>query len=107
VHTYYTLTRCFNANHNYYTSIKLLARYQALAKPTAQSKAPPPPGGARGTGGWGKGGSDTRNRSVNSQRTGSDFASKRAGGDVRRKGQKLEPYAYIPLDAKVRALTTV
>ncbi|CAM9289853.1 unnamed protein product [Chrysoparadoxa australica] len=32
------------------------------------------------------------------------FKSRKAGGDVKRKGQKLEPYAYIPLDPK--ALTS-
>mmetsp|Transcript_30646 Transcript_30646/g.39521 ORF Transcript_30646/g.39521 Transcript_30646/m.39521 type:complete len:111 (-) Transcript_30646:157-489(-) len=32
---------------------------------------------------------------------GSKYKSTKAGGDVRRKGEKLEPYAYIPLDAKM------
>ena len=31
---------------------------------------------------------------------GARFKSKKAGGDVRRKGQKYEPFAYIPLDGK-------
>ncbi|GMH70373.1 hypothetical protein TrRE_jg3366 [Triparma retinervis] len=31
---------------------------------------------------------------------GARFKSKKAGGDVKRKGQKYEPYAYIPLDGK-------
>ncbi|KAG5188695.1 armadillo-type protein [Tribonema minus] len=47
----------------------------------------------RGTGGWGKG-------KQGGARPGAEFKSKKAGGDVRRKGQKLEPYAYIPLDPK-------
>ena len=32
--------------------------------------------------------------------SGSAYKSKRAGGDVMRKGTKLEPFAYIPLDPK-------
>lgn len=32
--------------------------------------------------------------------TGEEFRSKKAGGDVRRKGATLEPYAYIPLDGR-------
>lgn len=32
--------------------------------------------------------------------TGSEYASKKAGGDVKKKG-KLEPYAYWPLDRKL------
>lgn len=31
---------------------------------------------------------------------GSAYKSKKAGGDVRKKGQKYEPYAYVPLNAK-------
>eukprot|EP00611_Tribonema_gayanum_P032666 TRINITY_DN986_c0_g1_i1.p2 TRINITY_DN986_c0_g1~~TRINITY_DN986_c0_g1_i1.p2 ORF type:complete len:220 (+),score=84.40 TRINITY_DN986_c0_g1_i1:32-661(+) len=50
-------------------------------------------GAPRGTGGWGKG-------KQGGAKPGAEFKSKKAGGDVRRKGQKLEPYAYIPLDPK-------
>lgn len=32
--------------------------------------------------------------------TGAEFRSKKAGGDVKRKGATLEPYAYIPLDGR-------
>lgn len=32
--------------------------------------------------------------------TGAEYRSKKAGGDVKRKGAKLEPYAYIPLDGR-------
>jgi len=31
---------------------------------------------------------------------GAAYKSKKAGGDVQRKGQKYEPYAYVPLNAK-------
>jgi ribosomal RNA-processing protein 12 len=31
---------------------------------------------------------------------GAAYKSKKAGGDVRKKGQKYEPYAYVPLDAR-------
>lgn len=31
---------------------------------------------------------------------GAAYRSKKAGGDVKKKGQKYEPYAYVPLDAK-------
>jgi len=31
---------------------------------------------------------------------GKAYKSKKAGGDVRKKGQKYEPYAFVPLDAK-------
>jgi ribosomal RNA-processing protein 12 len=31
---------------------------------------------------------------------GASYRSKKAGGDVKRKGQKFEPYAYVPLDGR-------
>lgn len=31
---------------------------------------------------------------------GSSYQSRKAGGDVKRKGQKYEPYAYVPLDGR-------
>lgn len=31
---------------------------------------------------------------------GAAYKSKKAGGDVKRKGQKLEPYAFVPLDGR-------
>jgi len=31
---------------------------------------------------------------------GSAYKSKKSGGDVKKKGQKFEPYAYVPLDGK-------
>jgi len=31
---------------------------------------------------------------------GSEYKSKKAGGDVKKKNQKLDPYAYVPLDGK-------
>jgi ribosomal RNA-processing protein 12 len=36
----------------------------------------------------------------NASKLGSAYKSKKAGGDVIRKGQKYEPYAYVPLDGK-------
>jgi len=35
-----------------------------------------------------------------SARPGQSYKSKRAGGDVKRKGQKYEPYAYVQLDGR-------
>jgi ribosomal RNA-processing protein 12 len=44
------------------------------------------------------------NRRAKSTRQGNQlgaaYRSKRAGGDVKRKDQKLEPYAYVPLDGR-------
>lgn len=34
------------------------------------------------------------------QRLGSSYKSKKAGGDVKRTGQKYDPYAYVPLDGR-------
>jgi len=31
---------------------------------------------------------------------GSAYKSKKAGGDVKKKNQKFEPYAYVPLDGR-------
>ena len=39
-------------------------------------------------------------KSTNSKALGSAYKSKRAGGDVRKKGQKYEPYAFMPLDGR-------
>ncbi len=43
-------------------------------------------------------GKGTRQKSATS--FGAAYRSKKAGGDVKKKGQKYEPYAYVPLDAK-------
>jgi ribosomal RNA-processing protein 12 len=34
------------------------------------------------------------------QSLGAAYKSKKAGGDVMKKGQKFQPYAYVPLDGK-------
>lgn len=70
----------------------------------------PLPGGrgagafGRGTGGAGRGGGAAGKRQkvggVRGSGTGAEFRSKKAGGDVKRKGATLEPYAYIPLDGR-------
>lgn len=70
----------------------------------------PLPGGrgagalGRGTGGPGRGGGAAGKRQkvgvVRGTATGAEFRSKKAGGDVKRKGAALEPYAYIPLDGR-------
>ena len=39
-------------------------------------------------------------RERNSSSIGTSYKSKKSGGDVKRKGQKYDPYAYIPLNAK-------
>jgi ribosomal RNA-processing protein 12 len=46
--------------------------------------------------------SDERSRtgSIKSTKLGSNYKAKKAGGDVKRKDQKLEPYAFIPLDGR-------
>lgn len=36
----------------------------------------------------------------NTKELGAAYKSKKAGGDVTKKGQKFEPYAYVPLDGK-------
>jgi ribosomal RNA-processing protein 12 len=41
-----------------------------------------------------------KNGKGNASKLGSAYKSKKAGGDVIRKGQKYEPYAYVPLDGK-------
>ncbi|GMH70540.1 hypothetical protein TL16_g05432, partial [Triparma laevis f. inornata] len=41
-----------------------------------------------------------RQRQDASNAPGAQFKSKKAGGDVKKKGAKFEPYAYIPLDGK-------
>ena len=40
----------------------------------------------------------TKNQDVRS--LGAAYKSKKAGGDVQKKGQKFEPYAFVPLDGK-------
>jgi ribosomal RNA-processing protein 12 len=39
-------------------------------------------------------------KSQKSNQLGSNYKAKKAGGDVKRKGQTLEPYAYVPLDGR-------
>jgi ribosomal RNA-processing protein 12 len=34
------------------------------------------------------------------QKLGSSYKAKKAGGDVKKKGQKYDPYAYVPLDGR-------
>lgn len=41
-----------------------------------------------------------RRRLDNKGGLGSSYKSKKAGGDVKRKGQKYEPYAFMPLDGR-------
>lgn len=42
----------------------------------------------------------TKNQQHQASSLGAAYKSKRAGGDVVKKGQKYEPYAYVPLNAK-------
>ena len=44
-----------------------------------------------------------RKLAPSSSAPGAEYRSKKAGGDVLRKGQKHEPYAYVPLDARALA----
>lgn len=66
--------------------------------------APGGRGAGRGDGGAGRGGGAAGKRqkvaAVRGTATGAEFRSKKAGGDVKRKGSALEPYAYIPLDGR-------
>lgn len=66
--------------------------------------APGGRGAGRGGGGAGRGGGAAGKRqkvaAVRGTATGAEFRSKKAGGDVKRKGSTLEPYAYIPLDGR-------
>jgi hypothetical protein len=39
--------------------------------------------------------------------TGARFKSQNAGGDVRRKGDKFEPFAYVPLDPRALSSKSV
>merc|ERR1712150_232210 len=46
---------------------------------------------------------DESKKKKNKQKTkdlGAAYKSKKAGGDVKKKGQKYEPYAYVPLDGR-------
>ena len=42
----------------------------------------------------------SKKKKNNIKALGSAYKSKKSGGDVKRKGQKFEPYAYVPLDGK-------
>ena len=54
-----------------------------------------------GTAKTGKGSKNNKRRGRNSGlELGSSYRSKKAGGDVRRKGQKFAPYAFVPLDGR-------
>lgn len=57
-------------------------------------------GGGAGRGGGGASGKRQKIGAVRGTATGAEFRSKKAGGDVKRKGATLEPYAYIPLDGR-------
>lgn len=41
-----------------------------------------------------------RKQQQRKKKLGDAYRSKKAGGDVKRKGQKFDPYAYVPLDGK-------
>lgn len=86
------------------------ARAAADERSSQGAMGRPLPGGrgagafGRGTGGAGRGGGAAGKRQkaggVRGTGTGAEFRSKKAGGDVKRKGATLEPYAYIPLDGR-------
>lgn len=44
--------------------------------------------------------SKKKNKESTRNALGAAYKSKKAGGDVKRKGQKFEPYAYVPLDGR-------
>jgi len=41
-----------------------------------------------------------RGRSQKDRKLGDTYKARKAGGDVRKKGQKFDPYAYVPLDGR-------
>jgi ribosomal RNA-processing protein 12 len=41
-----------------------------------------------------------KSKNKQAQPLGAAYKSRKAGGDVKKKGQKYEPYAYVPLDGK-------
>jgi ribosomal RNA-processing protein 12 len=43
---------------------------------------------------------EKRKKGNNSKALGASYKSKKAGGDVQKKGQKFEPYAFVPLDGR-------
>jgi ribosomal RNA-processing protein 12 len=43
---------------------------------------------------------DPRRQKDKGKKLGESYKARRAGGDVKRKGQKLDPYAYVPLDGR-------
>lgn len=51
-------------------------------------------------GGGGKSDGQRGNKHPQQHRLGAAYRSKKSGGDVKRKDQKLEPYAYVPLDGR-------
>jgi ribosomal RNA-processing protein 12 len=45
-------------------------------------------------------GQDPRRQKEKGKKLGDSYKARKAGGDVKRKGQKLDPYAYVPLDGR-------
>lgn len=43
---------------------------------------------------------DPRRHKDKGKKLGDSYKARKAGGDVKRKGQKLDPYAYVPLDGR-------
>lgn len=83
------------------------ARAAADERPSQGAMGRAVPGGrgaGRGGASAGRGGGAAGKRqkvgAVRGTATGAEFRSKKAGGDVKRKGATLEPYAYIPLDGR-------
>ncbi len=46
-------------------------------------------------------GADGKGNKVRNVHSGENFKSSKAGGDVKRKGARVDPYAYLPLDPKL------
>lgn len=77
---------------------------KAVTDNTGRKPAPRTVSGGEGAGKLSKHG--TRDvKTIAGSHMGSEYKAKRGGGDVKRKGQTLEPYAYIPLDAKALLAT--
>lgn len=85
------------------------AEGEAGAAPSKGAQGRAVPGGrgggasGRGMAGAGRGAAGDKRQKVGAVRgtaTGAEYRSKKAGGDVKRKGATLEPYAYIPLDGR-------
>ncbi|CAM9490460.1 unnamed protein product [Scytosiphon promiscuus] len=79
---------------------KARAAAQEDSSQGAMGRAVPGGRGSRAGRGGAAAGKRQKVGAVRGTATGAEYRSKKAGGDVKRKGAALEPYAYIPLDGR-------